>query len=61
MKGIYQKKKNCLDYKYTHYKRVGNLELFYFDKLKGSKGKNLRSSGTISPWPKKMCAPKVKP
>lgn len=60
-KDIDHKKKKLPIYKCTHCKRVGHLEPFCFNKLKISKGNNLRSSVTNSPRPKKMWGPKMKP
>lgn len=60
-KVIDHKKKNCLFYKFTHYKRVGHLEPFYFEKFRRYKSNNLRSSRTNELGPKNMWVPNVKP
>lgn len=60
-KGLDHKKKNRLVYKCTHRNKLGHLESLCVDKLKRSKGNNLRPYGkTSAPRPKKIWVPKVK-
>lgn len=55
-------KKNCPFYKCFNYNKLGHLETFYFDKLKRSKGNNLRLFGkTNTCGPKKILVPNLKP
>lgn len=55
-----QEKKHLV-YKCTHYKRIGHLEPFYFNKLERSKDNNIIYSETNALGTKKMWASKVKP